>query len=109
MSISSELFHFVHDMSKAEKRIFRLRAAASGGKAKNYLQLFDLILGMREYNEEELKQRYERGELGKTFSWAKNICWIDCWKHAGFHLQEMCRGNQEIFATQIVWAGIEGH
>ncbi|MEM9822067.1 MAG: hypothetical protein AAF985_13385 [Bacteroidota bacterium] len=72
MTGNDDLFQLIQSMSKSEKRYFKLDAQKStskGGKNK-YVQLFDAINSMEEYDEAKLKKKafvkhlsVEKGEL----------------------------------------------
>lgn len=112
MGNDDELFRFIHDMSKAEKRFFRLRNRANGGKEKNYLRLFDLILGMKRYDAQKLRHDFEREKLGKQYSWARNHLFDRLLESMrDFHLQYnvSLQIQQAMADAKLLWArGYEG-
>ena len=55
-----DLFHLIKAMSKSEKRYFTLDAKKSGKEGAKYLNLFQLINGMNEYNEAKLKTKIKK-------------------------------------------------
>lgn len=57
MSQKEALFELIKAMTKAEKRHFRLEAAAYSGE-KNYLRLFDAIEKQKNYREDKLLQKF---------------------------------------------------
>ena len=58
MRSKEDLFHLVQAMSKSEKRYFVLDAKKSGRTDSRYLNLFDAVNNMEEYDEEPLKKRF---------------------------------------------------
>lgn len=56
------LFLLIKSLSKSEKRYFRIYAEMSG-RDVNYLQLFDVIDGQKEYDESEIRKKLK----GKRF------------------------------------------
>ena len=54
------LFHLIKAMSKSEKRYFTLDAQKSGRKDSKYLELFQAINGMTEYDETKLKKKFPK-------------------------------------------------
>ncbi len=58
MRSKEDLFQLVQAMSKSEKRYFVLDAKKSGRTDSRYLNLFDAINDMEDYDEEPLKKRY---------------------------------------------------
>ncbi len=58
MRSKEDLFHLIQAMSKSEKRYFVLDAKKSGRTDSRYLNLFDAINEMEEYDEQPLKQRF---------------------------------------------------
>lgn len=60
MRAKEDLFHLIKAMSKSEKRYFTLDAKKSGKEGAKYIELFQLINAMEEYNEVKLKKRFPR-------------------------------------------------
>jgi hypothetical protein len=58
MRSKEDLFQLVQAMSKSEKRYFVLDAKKSGRTDSRYLNLFDAINDMEDYDEEPLKKRF---------------------------------------------------
>lgn len=58
MRSKEDLFNLVQAMSKSEKRYFVLDAKKSGRTDSRYLNLFDAINSMEEYDEEPLKKKF---------------------------------------------------
>ncbi|MCC6726223.1 MAG: hypothetical protein IT258_17075 [Saprospiraceae bacterium] len=58
MRSKEDLFQLIQAMSKSEKRYFVLDAKKSGRTDSRYLNLFDAINDMEEYDEEPLKKRF---------------------------------------------------
>lgn len=58
MRSKEDLFNLVQAMSKSEKRYFVLDAKKSGRTDSRYLNLFDAINNMEEYDEEPLKKKF---------------------------------------------------
>ena len=58
-TISSDLFHLIHCMSKAEKRHFKLyvRSHSKNMESINYILLFDIIAKQKEYDQEKIIQQ----------------------------------------------------
>ena len=60
MKSKEDLFHLIKAMSKSEKRYFTLDAQKTGKKGSKYLDLFQLINAMSEYDESKLKKKFPR-------------------------------------------------
>lgn len=60
MKHKEDLFELVQAMSKSEKRYFTLDAQKSGRRPSKYLELFQSINEMEEYNEPRLKKKFGR-------------------------------------------------
>ena len=58
MKPSPELFNLIQSLSKSEKRFFKLSSSLQEGE-KNYLKLFETIEKQQQYNESEIKKKYE--------------------------------------------------
>ncbi|HVZ41337.1 MAG TPA: hypothetical protein VHI13_18805 [Candidatus Kapabacteria bacterium] len=72
MAASSDLFELITSLSKSEKRYFRIFASLHARDGSNkYLQLFDLIDAQREYNEEEVRARFQERFALRHFAEAK--------------------------------------
>lgn len=61
MKSKEDLFHLIRAMSKSEKRYFTIDAKKSGRRSSNYLELFQAINQMEEYDEQKLQRKF-----GKT-------------------------------------------
>jgi hypothetical protein len=59
MKSKEDLFHLIQAMSKSEKRYFTLDAQKSGRKGSKYLELFQAINAMEEYEESGLKKKFQ--------------------------------------------------
>lgn len=71
MSRIDPLYELIRSLSKSEKRYFKLFAGMQG-RDKKYLRLFDAIDQLEEYDEELLKQQFDREKFIRQFSVAKN-------------------------------------
>jgi hypothetical protein len=60
MRSKEDLFHLIKAMSKSEKRYFTLDAQKSGKKGSKYLDLFQAINNMDEYEESKLKKKFPK-------------------------------------------------
>ena len=60
MRSKEDLFHLIKAMSKTEKRYFTLDAQKSGKKGSKYLDLFQAIKNMEEYEEAKLKKKFPK-------------------------------------------------
>ncbi len=58
MKSKTDLFHLIKAMSKSEKRYFTLDAQKSGRKESRYLELFQVINDLEEYDEAVLKTQF---------------------------------------------------
>lgn len=59
MKRGKQLYHLIHSLSPAEKRMFRSHAGQKCGRQPNvYLQLFNTMEAMKPYNEEALKNQF---------------------------------------------------
>ncbi|MDC1404025.1 hypothetical protein N8328_06435, partial [Crocinitomicaceae bacterium] len=59
MKPSNELFKLINSLSKSEKRFFKLSSSLQTGE-KNYLKIFDFIEKQSKYDEDELKQHFNK-------------------------------------------------
>lgn len=71
MKPSTELFDLIKSLSKSEKRFFKLHSALQSGP-KNYLRIFDAVDKQKDYDEEALKQLFERETFIKHLPSEKN-------------------------------------
>ncbi len=71
MKPSNELFDLIKSLTKSEKRFFKLQSSLQGGD-KNYVRIFDLIDGMDEYDEEEVKRVFKGERFIKHLPSEKN-------------------------------------
>jgi len=69
MKPTSELFELIKSLSKGEKRQFKLHASGAG--PKSYVELFDAIEKMKEYDEYWLKRKYKNAPFIKYLSVTK--------------------------------------
>ena len=60
MKSKEDLFQLIQAMSKSEKRYFTLDAQKSGRRSSKYLELFQAINDMEEYDEEKLRKKFGR-------------------------------------------------
>lgn len=60
MKSKEDLFHLIHALSRSEKRYFTLDAQKSGRRGSKYLDLFQAINAMEEYDEDKLKKKFPR-------------------------------------------------
>ena len=60
MKRKEDLFNLINAMSRSEKRYFTIDAQKSGKKGSKYLDLFQAINGMDEYNEAKLKKKFPK-------------------------------------------------
>ncbi len=58
MKHKEDLFHLIQAMSKSEKRYFTLDAQKSGRRPSKYLDLFQAINEMEQYDEPRLKKKF---------------------------------------------------
>lgn len=71
MKPSNELFELIKSLTKSEKRFFKLQSSLQSGD-KNYVQLFDLIDKMDEYNEDVVKETFKGEKFIKHLPSEKN-------------------------------------
>lgn len=72
-SVRSELFDLVKSLSKSDKRFFRVFSEATGGKGeKSYLELFDRLEEMEDFDEHRLKEAVADKAFAKHLSTTKN-------------------------------------
>lgn len=71
MKPSTELFKLIKSLSKSEKRFFKLSSSLQSGD-KNYLKIFDFIEKQDDYDEEELKQAFEKETFVRHLPSEKN-------------------------------------
>lgn len=57
-TVSEDLFHLIHSLSKSEKRNFKLFSSIEKGE-KQYMKLFDLIVRQKKYDEEAIIKKLE--------------------------------------------------
>lgn len=60
MKSKADLFHLIKAMSKSEKRYFTLDAQKTGKKGSKYLDLFQAINAMIDYDEAKLKKKFAK-------------------------------------------------
>jgi hypothetical protein len=68
----TELFHLIKTLKPGEKRYFTLSTQLVGAKKTNYLQLFEAIDGMQEYDETVLVKKYRKENFVKNLAAHKN-------------------------------------
>lgn len=73
MRKSEELYEVIHAMTGSEKRFFKIYCSRHevGGK-NNYVQLFDLFLSQKNYNETKLRQKIEEAPFVKHVAAEQN-------------------------------------
>jgi hypothetical protein len=70
---SPALFDLIHNMSKSEKRYFKIHASKHTiGDQNKYIQLFDFIDQQKEFNEDEIIHQFQGESFLNKFSIAKN-------------------------------------
>ncbi len=67
MRHKNDLFRLIRSMSKTEKRYFTLDAQKAGKKDAKYLELFNLIAQMEQYDEEVLKPMFKHLSVDKAY------------------------------------------
>lgn len=73
MKSTDDLYQLVHSLTQAEKRYVKVFASKHlVGSNNNYLRLFDALLEMEEYDEEELKSKFRGKNFIKHLSSEKN-------------------------------------
>lgn len=60
MKRKEDLFNLINAMSRSEKRYFTIDAQKIGKKGNKYLELFQAINGMDEYDESKLKKKFPK-------------------------------------------------
>lgn len=65
------LFELIQSLSKSEKRYFKVFTSIHK-ESNNYVKLFDAIHGQKEYDEEELINKFKNEDFVRQFSVAKN-------------------------------------
>jgi hypothetical protein len=66
---SDDLFQLVHSMSKSEKRYFKIASKQHVmGEKNNYILMYDIIEGMKEYNQEKLKIELDKAGVKGNLS-----------------------------------------
>jgi len=71
MKPSNELFDLIKSLTKSEKRFFKLSSSLQSG-SKNYLKIFSAIDKQSEYDEEAIKQQFDKETFVKHFPSEKN-------------------------------------
>lgn len=71
MKPKDDLFRLIKSLSQGEKRQLKL-LASSGSQNKNYLQLFDAIEKMDEYDEQKIKKKFTGKALARHLPSEKN-------------------------------------
>lgn len=64
---SDSLFRLIQSMSKSEKRHFKLFAGRHSVEENNYLKLFDVIAGQKEYNEGSILKKFSKETFTNRF------------------------------------------
>lgn len=59
MNNKDDLFQLIQSMSKSEKRYFKLNTKKGGDKTNNYLQLFDAMNSMENYDESKIRKKFK--------------------------------------------------
>ena len=60
MRSKTDLFELIRAMSSSEKRYFKIAAQKTGSKGAKYLDLFNLINGMDDYDESKVKKKFPK-------------------------------------------------
>lgn len=64
MKSTDDLFQLIHSLTRSEKRYFKLYASRQAGEYQaDYLHLFDVLDGMKEYDEAELRAKLKSDVL----------------------------------------------
>ena len=92
---SPALFDLIHNMSKSEKRYFKIHASRHTiGEQNKYVQLFDFIEQQKEFNEEEVFAHFKGESFLNKFSITKNRLYDHLMKAlAGFHSNSSSDAN----------------
>lgn len=73
MKATDDLYQLIHSLTQAEKRYVKVFASKHlVGTNNNYLRLFDALLQMDEYDEEQIKSRFKGKSFIKHLSSEKN-------------------------------------
>lgn len=67
MKRKEDLFNLINAMSRSEKRYFTIDAKKSGKKGSKYLELFQMINGMNEYDEAKLRKKFSNIHADKSY------------------------------------------
>lgn len=68
MAAQDELFQLIQSLSPSEKRYFKVNASKGGDAKSNYMQLFEAVDAMKEYDEDELKKKHGKKPFVKYLS-----------------------------------------
>ena len=68
MTNQDELFSLIRSLSPSEKRYFKVNASKGGDSKSNYMQLFEAIDAMDEYDEQLLKSKHSKKPFVKYLS-----------------------------------------
>lgn len=69
--VPDDLFLLIKSLSKAEKRYFKVFATGGDDADKSYMQLFDVLNEMEEYNEQEVKKILKGKRIANNLHVAK--------------------------------------
>ena len=86
----NSLHELVHRMGKSEKRYFRLFTQQQGGGGQNYLHLFDELLKMECYDEDELRTRMAKLGLYKNLKATKKYLYDNILKCLKLYFVDYC-------------------
>ncbi len=105
MKPSIHLFQLIHSLGKAEKRHFKLfagRHVLEGGN--HYVKLFDKISAQREYNENALKESFNKEPWIRNLPFHKNHLYRLILN--SLHVCHMNHSAEAIFKKQLHQAGL---
>jgi hypothetical protein len=68
MTNQDELISLIQSLSPSEKRYFKVNASKGGDSKSNYMQLFEAVDGLEEYDEHELKRKHAKKPFVKYLS-----------------------------------------
>lgn len=86
MAAQDELFQLIQSLTPSEKRYFKVNVSKGGDSKSNYLQLFEAMDGLTEYDEAALKQKHAKKPFVKYLSAEKKQLREQIMKHMrNFH------------------------
>lgn len=81
MRKSSNIFDLIHAMTQNEKRYFKIYSGLHfAGKDKNYIQLFEAIDALKEYDEKKLMSKITAPSIKKYFPQVKRNLYVNILK-----------------------------